>query len=1275
MRRYSFKSLLAGLLSCLLVLLSIAPAASASAPSLTDDEAVALLQAYGVVQGDEYGNLNLDKPITRAEASKIFVATMGSSSFATLLKDSVRYSDAKGHWAAGFIEMASRLDLMKGRGDNQFDPQANISNAEVYTVILRMVGREPQGPWNPALIMSTAQELGLLPNIPVDSFATAPALRGVVFRSLGRAVATIPLADGNTVAQKYLDSNPPEVAVNLPTSTVSDSITVSGTAQGARTVTINGVTAALQGNQFSGTASLSPGVNSITIEAWDMAGNRTQVVKQISRSGDAARIEVSGANRVKAGDTIVIRAQAYDVNNVAFPVSAVSAAVEGGIGTYDVKTGVFQAGNKAGSGLITFTAGQAKATFAVSVLGPAEGATALRIRSVNNGKPLSTNERVPVQVEILDKDGAFLAYDEGRTVTMQVSGEGAALSPGTATTSEGVATFYLSGVNPTELKLTATANGLSAAKKSVFVASDTRIVLSAPEKSVADGTTPVTIKAMLTDRNGTALTNTTGKDIVIKLSTESSTSSLITTTLTIRDGSKISGDATIIPGLSSETVRVNGVLQSTHDFTVVPAIITMEKISIGSPAKLQLIGGGRAAEYPSASNEVELGVEVVDSNGNVVPTGSYAFQVKVTTSNGEDLVNGLPEGVNLTLGDTGETIAAAAEDAVIARTTNGRATLKLTYIRSGKVTVTLVGAKATSEGLDSSGKEGNASSSSGLTMGDRAITFAANAAGVEMVVDIPSLKLTEQPDGILPANNRATATVKVYAVDSEGGRVPGHQGQVTLKRLEGGKGGTRLSGSSETTATASMKDGVAQFTLVATKNVGADEWEATLLGVATNDKLTVTTVGDALDRPVITSTLGDVSGQVDRITPSDEALQIRFNSYDDAVGVVKVYKTGSTTPIYTSDVMPLTGLVEVPKDVLPVSDRYAMVVNNGYGDSEKSEFYPFDSAARVVKEKDQRINIYNVRYDAGREKLSASTDASLSSSGTIDTSLLHIYDADDPSYKVYLSGATCTIGSRSFTCDLSGFGLTASEFSGGAVLGTEDGWYSRASTGESAHADTTLGDNRLTPMAHVTHAGLEVLADGSGRLTLYGRNLNQGKIYPNKIMVDSNTPLGSSKYVTSTNPKEAVIPLTATQVGELTADATLTASVGWLVSSSGDQNPAVAFPVFKKANIKRVQYTNEGSGKKLIIWGAGFSGTSVAVNVAQLELTNRSGSPIPGIALSSSRVIDDASIEITLTDPENKIEDYLGNAYLTSKDGDPSWLEIDGWSYTPLNKLQYRISR
>ncbi|MCR4397681.1 MAG: S-layer homology domain-containing protein [Firmicutes bacterium] len=142
---------------------------------------IAKLAALGVLAGYPDGTFKPDNNITRAEFAKIACIVAGLKSSGDILKNSPsKFSDvAVGQWYTGWVNLAASQGYMKGYPDGTFKPSANISNAEVLTVLLRIIGYNDNlpGEW-PIEYLVKAADLGVSDNVTFD--ASEPATRGDV---------------------------------------------------------------------------------------------------------------------------------------------------------------------------------------------------------------------------------------------------------------------------------------------------------------------------------------------------------------------------------------------------------------------------------------------------------------------------------------------------------------------------------------------------------------------------------------------------------------------------------------------------------------------------------------------------------------------------------------------------------------------------------------------------------------------------------------------------------------------------------------------------------------------------------------------------------------------------------------------------------------------------------------------------------------------------------------------------------------------------------------
>jgi len=142
---------------------------------------IAKLSGLGIINGYPDGTFKPENNITRAEFAKIACVAGGMGKSAEILQNSPSmYSDvATGQWYTGYINLASSQGWVKGYPDGTFRPNAQISYAEVITVLVRLLGYNDNlpGPW-PVDYIAKAGALDITENVSFDS--NAPATRGDV---------------------------------------------------------------------------------------------------------------------------------------------------------------------------------------------------------------------------------------------------------------------------------------------------------------------------------------------------------------------------------------------------------------------------------------------------------------------------------------------------------------------------------------------------------------------------------------------------------------------------------------------------------------------------------------------------------------------------------------------------------------------------------------------------------------------------------------------------------------------------------------------------------------------------------------------------------------------------------------------------------------------------------------------------------------------------------------------------------------------------------------
>jgi uncharacterized protein YkwD len=163
---------------------AVAPAALAESDA---EAAASQLVMWGIYQGDERNNLNLDKGMTRAELAA-FIARLdffcsGASSsddlgeWETWLKNRFTASENRAGpftdlpaWALPYVEYCYLNDLMQGVSAERFDPQTQVSPKMACAVLLRfgLNGKGGSFDWDYDSSIETVGYMGWLPDSGMD---------------------------------------------------------------------------------------------------------------------------------------------------------------------------------------------------------------------------------------------------------------------------------------------------------------------------------------------------------------------------------------------------------------------------------------------------------------------------------------------------------------------------------------------------------------------------------------------------------------------------------------------------------------------------------------------------------------------------------------------------------------------------------------------------------------------------------------------------------------------------------------------------------------------------------------------------------------------------------------------------------------------------------------------------------------------------------------------------------------------------------------------------
>ncbi len=1262
----------------LLCLVFVAPV-SAATPSTSADW-IKILTTYRVVRGDALGNLNLEKPITRAEMITIMVRALGAEEEAAYFKGFGPFKDVQGHWAEGYINYAAARNLVKGDGNGYARPQEYITYAEALTLLVRLVEKEPTvGDW-PVNIMLTASDLNILPTGVTIGTTSDQAVRGRIFESLAKAITTIETPKGTTYAQEYIDKTPPTLTVNNVTSPTPEAkIRLSGTTSSdVSSVTANGKRATVTGTNWSVDVDLSYGANSLAVVAEDMAGNQESTTVSVERRHPVAKVEITGPDRVPKGQTANYAVKAFDSNNKAVGVESLTAKIEGGIGSFNLQTGVFSAGSSPAKGKIVVSAGTVSASVNVEVMAGNPAASQLRIRPVNNGQSVSITKEMLVQVDVLDSAGTLLTDDYGRVVTLSAYGvSGLVVTPTKAETIAGVATFRIRSNNTGSVSLTATTSGLSAASTQASFGTGTRIQLSVDPSALMIGGAQATarVRATLVDESGQPVTNTSDSTIYVTLSQNGTDGQLTDGYLSILRGMSTStfggDDAFYAVGTTAGTARFTGTVTSSHNYTVDPTSLTVTVPQVGSNSTWDVIYPGTQLQ-PNSTPQIFY-IRLVDG---VTPIpGAFAFQLEVTTSNNEEKVNGIPNGVSIGLLNTGavpvsDGIAEGASNDgydIIARTVGGTAALTIAYNKVGQVNVKVIGMPGTSTAYGSDGSVGAASAGSVVQPRTFTFNFTTTPTAVKLTADSNALGTGKDAAAVSTAGGQSFK-LKAYLTDGTNW-IPGTTGSVTLEKVTG------TSTVEPTVKTIPVVNGQAEFTVVSNGTPGMDVYKVTAkksdgssIATPSND-VYLEVQNQSPGSPTILAARGMSGvnpGAWYYVAPTDDSLELELASpATGGYGIVRVFQVNYNTPFYTSDPVELNGStirITIPKNVLPKGRlQYQVSLKNAVGETNPRVLTPDFITNAIVA---TNIVISSAKYDQVNGKLyiygSGFGTHSGSNPDTIYPHMISITDAslavsDPVNATVNLSGAPMiSIASSVVTLDVSAMAPALANLSGSDVtLSALSGWYIRYN-GDIAGADA---GNPIGPMAKIDYVSYD---RANHRLILNGAGFSTGSLNISKLKITNGTstyPLTNASN-SRLNDSSWSISLSSLSTAEtaLQGDATYTLTVdpGWFYDGTIQQTQVTGIAIYDRIAVSNVTY--DAATQTLTINGTGFTDWTVVANKLQIvDLGQQPNDirPIDGTFLTDSSTDTQLKIQLT-TNPLTGTGKLSGSSLYVI--GDAGWL-------------------
>ena len=129
---------------------------------------ISLLKELSIMQGDENGDMGLDRLVSRAEFAKIAIAASPSKNTVAIGLKMSPYKDVPyTEWYAPYVRAAVSAGYVKGYLDATYRPNNTVTYEEAVTVLLRILGYDDSsfGAAYPYGQIAQAQGLDMLDDV------------------------------------------------------------------------------------------------------------------------------------------------------------------------------------------------------------------------------------------------------------------------------------------------------------------------------------------------------------------------------------------------------------------------------------------------------------------------------------------------------------------------------------------------------------------------------------------------------------------------------------------------------------------------------------------------------------------------------------------------------------------------------------------------------------------------------------------------------------------------------------------------------------------------------------------------------------------------------------------------------------------------------------------------------------------------------------------------------------------------------------------------------
>ena len=153
----------------LMGLATVAGAAYSDAKDIEYTEAVDVMTALGILNGNPDGSFAPTKSLTRAQAAKMVSYLLnGGKDVNDLYSGANTFSDCTTNWAKGYIAYVNQTGIVSGVGGGKFNPNGTLTGVALAKMMLTSLGYDAQiekyqndTSWM-VNVLNDAQDAGLL---------------------------------------------------------------------------------------------------------------------------------------------------------------------------------------------------------------------------------------------------------------------------------------------------------------------------------------------------------------------------------------------------------------------------------------------------------------------------------------------------------------------------------------------------------------------------------------------------------------------------------------------------------------------------------------------------------------------------------------------------------------------------------------------------------------------------------------------------------------------------------------------------------------------------------------------------------------------------------------------------------------------------------------------------------------------------------------------------------------------------------------------------------